>query len=157
RSRRPTQALIEDVRQARSVGPVSKRNVRGKQAEEAAAMLEAWFRVKAPAGLPDDPLREFLRTLLRSLGFDVKQVTLVEGVEPPHRLADVRTAPLADRAKCLVPQFGSLADGRYRVLCLYDRPQEQRIVDLVRKASPQGAPVLALYLGRMSEQGRRDL
>jgi hypothetical protein len=153
RSRPPMRDLIEDVRQARSVGPVTMRNVRGKQAEEAAAMLEAWFRLKNRAGTPADHVRE----LLRGLGFEVRQVALAAGVEVPHLLADVRTTPLADRSRCLIPQFGSLADGRYRVLCLYERPQEQRIVDLVRRAAPQGAAVLALYLGRMSEQGRRDL
>jgi hypothetical protein len=151
---RPVRELIDNIRQARSAGPVTMGNVRPKQAEEAAAMLEAWFRLKNRAGTPADNVRE----LLRALGFEVQQVTQVEGMQSlPHWLADVRTAPLADRAKCLIPQFGSLAEGRYRVLCLYDRPQEQRIMDVVRKASPQGAPVLALYLGRMSEQGRRDL
>jgi len=64
--------------------------------------------------------------------------------------------PLADRADCLVPQFGSLVRGQYRVLCLYDRPPEDRIVELARTCSPHG-PLLALYLGRMTEQRRRDL
>jgi hypothetical protein len=145
--------LIEDVRQGKSAGPVNMRSVRPKQAVEAAAMLEAWFRLKNRAG----PAADHIREVLKALGFAAPQVTLAAGMETPHCLAEVRTTPLADRAKCLIPQFGSLAEGRYRVLCLYDRPQEQRILDLVRRASPQGAPVLAFYLGRISEQGRRDL
>jgi hypothetical protein len=143
--------LIDDVRAGRSVGPRSMGGVPAPQAGEAANMLQAWFRLKDRRS-PEASLRG----LLTGFGFKVADVQPVGGVEAPHWLADVRTEPLVDRGDCLVSHFGSLAKGQYRVLCLYDRPPEDRIVELARKCSPHG-PVLVLYLGRMTEQRRRDL
>jgi hypothetical protein len=151
-SSRPVPDMIQDVRAGRSLGPLSMKGVPAPQAREAGEMLQAWFRLKDRSPTPES----HLSALLSAVGFKVRSVQAADGDEAPHWLAEVRTEALADRADCLVPQFGSLAKGQYRVLCLYDRPPEDRIVELARKCSPHGS-LLVLYLGRMTEQRRRDL
>lgn len=145
--------LIEQVRQRRGFGPLELRNVRPKQADEAAAMLEAWHALKHRLG----PVEDSLRDLLKAIGFLVRSVSAGEGIEAPHQLLKVQTDPIANQEVCLTSRFGSDAGGQYEVLCLYDRPHEQRVVELARKASPHGTPLIALYVGRMTETGRRDL
>jgi hypothetical protein len=53
------------------------------------------------------------------------QAVAVESVTPakrPHWLAVCRTGELSNPAVCIVPHYGSLARGKYRVLGVYDRP-----------------------------------
>ena len=83
-----------------------------EDAQSAASLLEAWYLTARKRSV--DKVR--LRDLLKRLGFSVRTVS-------PQRSgsAIVTTEPLADRAVCPSRQFGSEANGRYRVLLNADR------------------------------------
>lgn len=157
RHRPEARDVVERIREAargrvRTIGPIDMHAVPGPQAAEAGDMLTAWLRLKtrSPA------MNKELTTLLTGLGLrDVR----LEGSStnlPPHWSVMCQCTPLGDPTVCIVPRFGSQAKGRYHILGLFDRPDEEAIVNLVRKAGGM-EPIIVLYFGRMTEQRRRDL
>jgi hypothetical protein len=152
RSRPETREMVDRIRECHGVGPIDMTGVPGPQATEAAKMVTAWLRLKSrPTNAVND-----LNTLLTAFGFRNVQVSFTESPKTPHWLASCQCTPLGDPNVCIIPHFGSQANGRFRILGLFDRPDEDTIVNLVREAA--GAdPVLVLYFGRMTEQRRRDL
>jgi hypothetical protein len=157
RSRPEARDVVERIREAprgrgRTIGPIDMHAVPGPQAAEAAEMLMAWLRLKnrSPA------MEKDLTTLLTGLGFRDVRVNSVPSVSPPHWSLMCQATPLGDPTVCIVPRFGSQAKGRYHILGLFDRPDEEAIVNLVRKVGGV-EPIMVLYFGRMTEQRRRDL
>jgi hypothetical protein len=152
RSRPALRDLVDRIRDRRGMGPIDMSGVPGPQAAEAAEMVSAWMRLKNRSGNTSDDLA----ALLSAFGFRDVQVTPEESPRSPHWLALCRCAPLGDPTVCIVPHFGSRAKGRYRILGIFDRPDEEAIVNLVREAGAAD-PTVVLYFGRMTEQRRRDL
>jgi len=152
-ARRPHTQIRNQISRGRSVGPINMAKVPGAQAEDAGRMLEYWHAAKNRT----DQLRVHIRNLLASLGFVQADVT---GPQLQHGArewwADLECARIADRTLCPIPQYGSLADGHYQLLCVWDRPAEDEIVDLSGRAA-HNRPLVVLYFGRMTEQRRRDL
>ena len=84
-----------------------------EDAQSAASLLEAWYQTARKRSVD----RTGLQDLLKGLGFGVRNVS-------PQRSgsqAIITTEPIADRAVCPSRQFGSEANGRYRVLLNTDR------------------------------------
>ena len=155
RNRPEPRELIDRIREGRGVGPIDMGGVPGPQAAEAAEMVTAWFRLKSR---PTNSIKD-LTTLLTAFGFRNVQVTFNPS-KAPHWLATCQCTPLGDPNVCIIPEFGSQFKGRYRILGIYERPDEEAIINLVREAGGgrRGSePTLVLYFGRMTEQRRRDL
>jgi hypothetical protein len=120
------------------------------QMRQAEKMVSAWLNVKSRR-IADE---ELLKTLLESLGFDVLSLRI--GQQINHRMeCELVTTPIEDRAVCPVPYFGSHAGGRYRVVCVWQRPAEEDIIKLVGDSTVQ-RPTILLYFGRLTERKRRD-
>jgi hypothetical protein len=129
---------------------VDLREIPDPQIEEAVAVIEAWNALKKVKR----PKPEHIRTLFERLGFSVLRLTEA-GVAPRASLS-MEFVALKHRNQCPVPYFGSLANGHYRVLCIWDRPSEEEVLNAVRHGR-QGSPTIVLYFGRLSEQRRRSL
>lgn len=150
RARPSDKQIVADVRAGRSIGPVSLQRVPGAQAKQAAEMLEAWFTAKRQQSIDQHTAAKVLAGLgLTALGVDVNR--------SGRRIwLEVRADVIRDRELCPVPAYGSLANGRYRVLCIWERPTEEDLVSAVGTPS-HGAPVIVFHFGRLSQQRRRDL
>jgi hypothetical protein len=152
RERPDARSLIADVKEGRSVGPLDMRNTSAEQADEAGHMLEAWFRLKNRM----NDLNENLASFFSLLGFENVRINRTEEPADKKWWGELQCSPIADRAICVVAQFGSLARGRYQLLCLWDRPSEEEIINTAGKRAAQ-SPTIVLYLGSMVENRRRDL
>ena len=137
-------------RRTYELGPIDMGSVAGKQAEQAADMLEAWFKVKKTQKID----RAAAQTILMHLGFNPLEITIHQAGR--HRWINVVTEPIQDPTRCPVHAYGSSAHGRYRILCVWDRPTEEDLVNDVGDTS-RGTPALVFYFGRVTEQKRRDL
>lgn len=114
-------------------------------------LVRAWLALQGRRGAT----RDLARDLISALGFVVVGLNLEEGEQSGQTLLRLDTEPLQDRSICIVPQYGSLAHGRYRVACVWDRmPAEELRRHLGRRG---GTPILLLYLNRMAEGERRAL
>jgi hypothetical protein len=142
--------LAAFVENGKSFPGVDMRSIPGAQLDEAVGMLDAWFVMKRARRGRTDPIRTFFERL----GFEVFQLSEPAGTQRVVMTMDART--LTHRDRCPVPYFGSTAGGRYRVICLWDRPSEDEILDVVRQGR-NGPPAIVLYFGRLSDQKRRGI
>jgi hypothetical protein len=117
--------------------------------DQAGEVLDAWFAASQRNRVSDEELRR----IFAGLGFTPREVTV-----PPSQSGrtwrEVHTEPLRERDLCPLPAFGSEANGRYRVLCVWGRPTEQ---DLIGQVGETHAATLVFYFGRLTVQRRRDL
>jgi hypothetical protein len=95
------------------------------------------------------------KAILNHLGYDVRDVSR-SNREGRHMWFNAHGAEMADRERCPAPAFGSLAGGRYRLLCVWNKPSEEDLL-LEVDAGSQGQPVIVFYFGTLSEARRRGL
>jgi hypothetical protein len=134
-----------------NLGPVQMYHVGGKQAEHAANMLESWFAMKKSARASADQIRP----LLEGLGFTPLEIRQIRTKGKLARFETVVHA-VRDKRLCPVAHYGSQARGRYQLLCTWDRPTEEDLVNGVAELA-HSDPVIILYFGRLTEVRRRNL
>ena len=144
-------AVVERIRTGKSFGGLTP-NLPGARRDSAARMLTAWFALKRRGEVGPDGARE-ISNLFSEIGFHVQDV---EARGPSANEVLLRTVPLDRRDQCPVPAYGSAAQGRYRVICVWKRPT---VDDLLRYGDqPSGGdPPIILYFGRLSKAQRREL
>jgi hypothetical protein len=142
--------LISYVQNGKSFPGVDMHQIPGAQSKEAVEMLDAWFTLKKGKRTKPEPLKTFFERL----GFEVYHLSEPSGSQRVFLTLDVR--PLTHRDRCPTPYFGSTANGHYRVICLWDRPSEDEILNVVRQGR-NGPPAIVLYFGRIGEQKRRAI
>lgn len=143
-------AVAQAIRQGHGIPGLDASEVESTQRELAVRAYSAWLDMKARRQCE----RSRLDTLLRGLGFTVQMLEQRERVTS-REIWDVVTTASEDRDVCPVPYFGSMARGRYRVLCIWERPGEEDIVQAVGEAAQQ-RPTIVLHFGRMNERRWRE-
>ena len=143
-------SLVAGVVSGKGIPGVDMAQVPGAQIQEATAMLEAWAALKKTKRARPEHLKVFFERL----GFTVLNLSDSALTQRTALAMDVVT--LKHRDQCPIPYFGSMANGHYRVICIWDRPSEDEILNTVRQGR-QGAPTIVLYFGRLTEQKRRTI
>ena len=143
--------VVDRIRSGKSFADLP-RDLPGARRDSAAKMLEAWFALKRRGEVGPEGARR-IEELFSEIGFRVKSVDS-RGLAANAVVLD--TVPLDRRDQCPVPAYGSSAGGRYRVLCIWNRPT---VDDLLRYGDQPGAgaPAIVLYFGRLSERQRSEL
>ena len=126
------------------------KGVSASRANETANMVEAWLESKRNnksliAGLTE--------AILTGLGFRGIQVR-PEKNKPQSVIAHVE--PISDRNLVPMSWFGSAAEGTYRIMGVWDRPEEEALFALVGDTQRQPKTIV-LYFGRLTEARRRAL
>ncbi len=121
------------------------------QSEQAAATLRIWLDVKKSRGLID---QGDVIQILTYIGFNPQKIDI-------NRVAGrtwikVGTELIKERERCPVPAYGFNAKGQYRVLCVWDKPIEEDLLNYIGDTL-YGAPVLVFYFGVLPEPMRRNL
>lgn len=132
------------------IGPLDMGPVAGKQAAEAAEMMEAWFEMKKTRRISEANARK----LIEGLGFQVNNLTITQS--GPQTTLLVSSPILQDKEQCPLPAYGSIAAGSYRFMCVWDRPTEDELISQVEPSLRLNATII-LYFGRMPEKRRREL
>jgi hypothetical protein len=143
--------LAELVANRRNFAGIDMAPVSGAAADRAASAVKVWFQVKQRSSRAE--LEDQIRELLGFLGFQAASMA-----RDPSRRGEswnFRTVPLTQREQCPIPRFGSEAKGHYRLLCVWDRPNEEDLVNEIGDALT--TPVLVFFFGRLSEPRRRNL
>lgn len=142
--------LIRKIQRNERVPGTDVHTITGAQAHRAAEIFEAWLTVKNARKITVQQGQ----VILNGLGFNVIEAKL-KTIGRSSWL-EIRTEIIRDRNQCPVAEYGSQALGRYRVLCVWDRPSEEDILNSVG-STYQEAPVLVFYFARMTEVRRREL
>lgn len=115
------------------------------------ALLRAWLDLKRAKRLD----AEALRRLLGALGFQVQGLASrkVGGVEE----TTAQVQPVCEREICAVPSFGSLVEGRYRILWVWSAVSMPEVVNAVGETAHLQHGTIVLYFDRIGAQQRREL
>ena len=100
-----------------------------------------------------------LRTLMSKLGFESVEVKgRNEKTAGGEKIFLLQAAAIADRAVCRLPDFGSRANGRYRLFAVRGRTTEEAVIREARERSAAGNPPnIVLFLGVLDVNSRRSL
>lgn len=125
--------------------------------KEAGNALESWYQLKRLRGKYAENPR-YIKNLFGFLGFNVSDSkTAVKVVKPDKdRMWYQIEASIQDLARP-IPQFGSLANGLYNLICLWERPGAATIRATLREMSLDTKPVIIFYMGRLSSRQRINL
>ena len=131
------QTIVRSVRARERIAAVPFDELAEEDAESAAGLLDTWYQMARKRSVD----RTRLRNLLASLGFSVRTVN----PQRPGSQATVTTDPIANRAVCPSRQFGSEANGRYRVLLTADRSAMDSVLTSIGTESRD--PTIVLHFG----------
>ncbi len=120
--------------------------------QQARAVAEECYRAWATSLTRKAMSREALRKILDSLGFQARSLDQDRSGQGWM----LHTAPIDDREICVVPHFGSRAQGRYRVLVFHERLTPEDLLRRVGDSTQQTATVV-LYLARPQARFWSDL
>ena len=143
--------LISNITKRTNIETLQMQQVPGAQAKQAAEMLDNWLAVK---GRKQAITEKDICQILKYLGFNTAQITINKIGN--YTWIDVLTEPIQDKNRCPVPAYGSEAEGHYRILCVWDRPPEEDLLNAVGDTS-HGSPVIVFHFGRMTAKRRTDL
>lgn len=122
------------------------------QRERAAEVYAIWCDMLVQLRTPKQPR---LESFLHWIGFTVTALHQDDRVQG-REVWSLDAVTIADRVVCPIPQFGSSARGRYRLLFIWGRPTIDDLMQWVGDAAT-AKPAVVLYFGIMSERDRRDL
>ncbi|BAY24428.1 hypothetical protein NIES2100_42230 [Calothrix sp. NIES-2100] len=145
--------LISKVQRREDFCGINFRRLSGSATERAAKMLNAWFSAKK-AGKFQQILESDAGIILVNLGFNPSRIT-IERVGGRTWL-QITTEIIRNKELCPVATYGSAAHGQYRILCVWDRPTAEDILNAVGETS-HGSPAFVFFFGRLTELRRRDL
>ena len=148
-------AISEAIRGGVAIGPfqplAGSEEYRGQVADK----LDHWLLLKDSRD-SEATSADALKKVLEGLGFrDVAIESLRLDPSDNCWRAAVKTAPVRSRTTCVVPAFGSEANGHYRLVAVFDRPNAAAIARAIEHTRGDGARIV-LYFGRMPDRLRRD-
>ena len=100
-----------------------------------------------------------LRALMKAIGFDDAKVKgSNSNTHGGEKIFLLQSVPVADRHIARLPDFGSRADGRYRMFAIRGRITEEAIIREAGKRDAAGSPPsIVLFLGVLDADARRAL
>ena len=117
-------------------------------------LLDAWL------GLRDNRTSlASVRTFMKAIGFDDAKVKgSNDSTQAGEKLWLLETGPVADRRIARLPDFGSRADGRYRIFAIRGRATEEAIIrEAAKRDTARNSPSIVLFLGVLDTDARRAL
>jgi len=140
--------IVNSVLSHQSFGGLRLDDVPRDQLKEYGNVLEKWFGSKRSSSVRhvDD-----MQTVLKGLGFASPVVK--KDVCGDKTWLTVQTEPTLDCRP--VSAYGSDAKGRYTIYCVFNRPNEEQLINAFRSNPYPHAAEMIFYFGRMTSTARR--
>jgi hypothetical protein len=145
------------IKSGKAIGPFDYRNVRGAQRDTAYKLLEAWQSLKEQSltnkkNTSHSTIKENLSSFFQNLGFE--GVEIEEPKLSTQRLeTSLISTPIMDREICPLPEYGSNANGYYKVLGFWGRPTEDDVLGAANDIARSQATII-LWFGQLSRSQR---
>lgn len=126
---------------------------------EAETAINSWRTLKQIKARPQSSTRGLLQTILTYLGFTFEASAneplqiQKNGDDWLYAQASMTAANLAKP----IPQFGSLAKGRYHLICLWERPGADTIMSRILQLRLNLDSVIVFYFGRITIRQRYEI
>jgi len=144
------QKLLKAVQDGEHFGPFSFADTSSAHRQNASNLLEAWQEMKNTKTVTVDLISDLLT------GIGLSDVSVTKRKVGNREVFAVESEAVRDRKRCPVFQYGSEANGKYRILCFWGNPTADIILNEIA-AVGMGSPIIVLWFGRMSEDRRREL
>lgn len=119
------------------------------------ALLDAWV------ALQDNPTSaRLLQHLTAALGFEraVVRVSRAAAATPSGQpVFELDAAPISDGETARLPDFGSRANGKYRLMTLRGRATAEAVVREIDGPASSGLPNIVVFVGVLDVEARRAL
>lgn len=136
-----------------AAGPVDASGISPDSARDGRRLLEAWSDLHHSQAGPDK-----LRTLIGAVGFAGVNVQEAESRHEDIRTYRLETIPLNNQDYSRLPDFGSLAGGRYQLVVVRNYKTEEAIIGNAEEWRADGAPPnIVLFLNVLDADARRAL
>ncbi len=142
--------VIQKVKNRESFCGINLNRPPGAATARAADMLTAWFSTKRSRSIEE----KNIQVILATQGFNTGQIRVNQF--GGRTWVSVTTEVMRNKQLCPVAAYGSAAQGQYRILCVWDRPTVEDILNAVGETSHDN-PAFVFFFGRLTEQRRRDL
>jgi hypothetical protein len=142
-------SVVNLIKRAQVFGGLAFDGIAGAQSKPAVDLVEAWQRLKRTERIDEANVT----AVLSSIGFSNLRVLQVSAAKSE---CEIQADRLAERSTCPVPQFGSQAAGRYRVVGIFKRLTDEDLVRSISETSGTRA-TLVFYFDRLKEGMRRGL
>lgn len=145
-------------------GPLRISGMPRKQTDQSLKAMKCWQQLKMlqPAKTEDSRVVGCLKPILSFLGFNLDVSERLDAAS--MTVVDVQTLLVHVRARMSAsdlarpfPQFGSMAQECYDVVCLWERPGADAIGSLLHDSRLDFKNPIVIYLGRLSEQRQKEL
>lgn len=123
-----------------------------EEREQTAQLIVLWDNFKRKSDLNDSRLA----SLLEGLGFIVTGIASAAGFAEGSR-SEASTHPLADRAICPVPRFGSAARGKLTIFHTWAKGDEQHLIQLVGETAQESHLLIVFNYARLPAEKRVEL
>lgn len=144
-------SVVSLIKRGQPIADLTTNGLTEAQKRSAIDMLEAWQALKRAQRVDDGSLRR----VLAGIGFSVTKVSQVSGTTEKSEW-QIETDTISDRSVCQLPQYGSQATGRYRVICVFRAPPVDDLVRLTGE-TPGAQAVIVFYFGQLAERQRKEL
>ena len=149
---------IAHVRQAiegrQSDGLVNASQLSDEASLDGIALLDAWVALR------DSPTSgRLLRSLMEAVGFKPATVRgSSTGTSSGQTVFSLNSEPITDRKIVRVPDFGSRADGRYKLFTVRDRATAEAVIQEAGERYATGSPPnIVVFVGVLDADSRRML
>lgn len=131
------------------VGPIDATQLSEDAMRYGGRLLEQWSNLRTRK-----IAREILEVLFASIGFTQTEVRPLKG----GKAWMLKSGPVSDRSVCRLADFGSRAQGRYRLIVIEGYTTEEKIIQEVgEEFSDGGYPNIVLFLNVLDTNARRAL
>ena len=157
RSRMNLRQVEKNIKNGSSVAGINFGETPKVRLEEAGKAISAWRSLKQE-GVNGESVQKNLTELLVYLGFtNIKfpsdpNTSRGRGADYTHVRAQMSASDLTKP----IPQFGSQTQGRYDIVCVWERPGADTMSAWLRDLRLDIHPVFVFYLGRLTKRQRHD-
>lgn len=130
------------------LGPISLDATAPEQHDSIASVIETWFQSKQRHAMDESGAAR----VLEEIGFSRKSI---EVVTEYNRTYFNFESEIPHHKQVIIPAYGSSAQGLYRILCVWNAPDEEELLSLLA-ATNSGRPLLVFYFGAFSAASRRQ-
>ncbi|MGH7051376.1 MAG: hypothetical protein ACREE5_12145, partial [Acetobacteraceae bacterium] len=124
--------------------------------QDLSLVAEAWANCVGARG---NHLRDALKRLLAALGFTDPDLPrfAAPGKDVSEAVFHFEARPLRDRATSILPEFGSVANGSYNLLCLWGKRDAEDISQALARHPVGGGATIVLFFAVLDPEQRRRL
>ncbi len=156
----PLARIAREIPNRKSFRELNLGNLPASRLQEVADAVEAWRQLKSRQHFHlHENQAKAITTLLRYLGFRFfgSMGRAVQLKRQPDNDASYWQAEISAVGLSPVPQFGSEQEGRFHIVCVWERPGFDTIGAVLQSLNVQNYATLVFYFGRLNLRQREDL